>query len=345
MRVIGYLILVFSANLTFSQEGQFSQYYAANQLFNPAYVGTNPNFSLSSNFKRSSSKQSEDYFELMQASISYPLIRRTSKEHQIGAIGANFWKESRGFQGFYNSQKLLLTGAYSLKLSAISNQNLIFGLQGGVVETQLNDNNFQWGSQFSRYVGFDNVLGGEALSTDAVYFPVFNFGIVYNAFDNDNYFIRDYTLLLGASVDYLNQPKISSPDLGVISRSRIFKAFAYSSCKLAPRWAVSPTGYALYSDGSSQINFGLYFSTFVSSPRAYNSLVLQTGTWYRLNDSIILLAGLKFNEFSLGVSLDLNTTSFDINDALGANLPSYEISITYNIDLSKSIRNVSSPIF
>lgn len=345
MKAAGLIILFLNAIVIFGQEGQFSQYYASNQLFNPAYIGTNPNFSFNSNYKRSGSKQSENFFELMQASVSYPLKRRTSKEYQVGAIGASFWKESRGFQGFYTSQKFLLTGAYSLKLSAISNQSLIFGLQGGIVQNQLSDNNFQWGSQFSRYVGFDRVLGGESISTEPIYFPVFNFGIVYNIFDNDNYFIRDYALLLGASVDYLNQPKISSPGLGVTSRSRIYKAFAYSSFKLAPRWAVSPTGYILYSDGSSQINAGLYFSTFVSSPRAYNSVVLQAGSWYRLNDSIILLAGLKFNELSLGMSVDLNTTSFDINDALGDNLPSYEISLTYNIDLSKGVGNVSSPIF
>lgn len=345
MRKLSVIITIICSLPLMGQEGQFSQYYASNQVFNPAYIGTNPNFSFNSNYKRSGSKNSENFFELMQASVSYPLIKRTSKEYQIGAIGASFWKESRGFQGFYVAQKALITGAYAVKLSGVSNQKLIFGLQGGIVQNQISDNNFQWGSQFSRYIGFDNVLSGESISTEAIYFPTFNFGVVYSTFDNNNYYVRDKSLLLGASVDYLNEPEIKNNGLGITSRSRIFKAFAFSSFKLAPRWSISPTGYALYSDGNSQINAGLYFSTFVSSPRAFNSVVLQAGSWYRLNDSLIFLAGFKLNELSVGVSIDLNTSSFDINDALGNDLPAYELSLTYNIDISRTLGNVSSPIF
>ncbi|MEM7297400.1 MAG: PorP/SprF family type IX secretion system membrane protein [Bacteroidota bacterium] len=304
-----------------------------------------PNFSFNTNYKRSSVKGSESFLELMQASISYPLKKRTSKEFQVGAIGASFWKESRGFQGFYTAQKFLMTGAYAIKLSRLSNQKLIFGLQGGIVQNQINDNNFEWGSQFSQYIGFDDVRPGESVSNDPIFFPTFNFGVIYSTFDNSNYYIRDHSLILGASVDYLNEPAIKQDGFGITTRSRIFKAFAYSSFKMNPRWSISPTGYMLYSDGNSQLNAGLYFSTLISAPRAYNAVVLQAGSWYRIDDSVILLAGFKINELGIGASIDLNTTSFDINDALGNNLPSFEVSLTYNLDLSKTVGNVSSPIF
>ncbi|WP_462248830.1 PorP/SprF family type IX secretion system membrane protein [Ekhidna sp.] len=345
MRYYLSIILSVFSLLAIGQEGQFSQYYASGQLFNPAYIGTNPNFSLNSNYKRTGTKGSENFLELMQASVSYPLKRRTSKEYQTGAVGAAFWRESRGFQGLYTAQKILLTGAYTVRLTRISNQNIIFGLQGGIVQSQISDSNFEWGSQFSRYIGFDNALVGESISTEAVFFPTFNFGVVYTTFDNGNYYIRDRSLLLGLSVDYLNEPEIRSNELGLATRNRIFKAFAYSSFKISPRWSLSPTGYALYSDGATQLNAGMYFSTFVSASRAFNAVFLQAGAWYRYNDSVILLAGFKLNEISIGASIDLNTTSFDINEALGNNLPSYEISLTYNLDLSRTPGNVSSPIF
>ncbi|MEM6643795.1 MAG: PorP/SprF family type IX secretion system membrane protein [Bacteroidota bacterium] len=329
----------------FSQEGQFSQYYASSSVLNPAFIGTNPNFSFNTNYKRSGTRNQEAFLELMQASFSYPLRKQTSRSFQTGAIGATFWRESRGFEGIYTAQKILLTGAYAIKLSRLTNQRIIFGLQGGIVQNQISGDNFQWGSQFSQYIGFDRAREGETVGTGAIYFPTANFGVIYSTFDNDNYMIRDKALLVGLSADYLNEPRVRQDGFGITTRSRIFRAFSYASFTLAPRLSLFPSGYVLYSDGNEQVNAGMYLSSLVSLPRAINSVVLQVGSWYRLNDSIILLAGMKWNEIRLGMSVDLNTTSFDVNEALGNNLPSYEVSITYNLDISRSLGNVSSPIF
>jgi len=57
------------------------------------------------------------------------------------------------------------------------------------------------------------------------------------------------------------------------------------------------------------------------------------------------LAGFQVDKYKLGFSVDLNTTDINLNEALGANLPAYEISLSYNLDISKGGRTVSSPIF
>jgi len=345
MRLLAFTIITAIAISGFSQEGQFSQYYASGPVLNPAFIGTVPTISLTSNYKRSGSKSNESFLELMQATVSYPFKKRTSRDFQIGAAGVTFWKESRGFQGLYTAQKILLTGAYSIKFSRLSKQTLTFGLQGGMVQNQLNDASFQWGSQFSRYIGFDDARDGESIGTEPLLFPTFNFGVIYSTYDNDNYFVRDRSILVGFSADYLNEPSLEQQGFGIAERSRIFRAFGYANFNVAPRVAIFPSGYVLYSDGNQQINAGMYFSTLVSAPRAYNAVMLQAGAWYRVEDSFILLAGFKLNEIRVGISADLNASSFDINQALGGSLPSYEISLTYNLDLSQSFNNVSSPIF
>lgn len=332
-------------HLTHAQEGQFSQYFASTSILNPAFTGTTPTMTFNTNFKRSGSKTSESYLELMQATFTYPLKRTTSKDFQIGGAGITFFRERRGFEGLYTAQKVLLNGAYSIKLAKLSNQSLVFGLQGGLVQAQLDDTGLQWGAQFNKFIGYDNTRPSEFISTDPVTYPTFNFGMIFTSYDNDNYYIRDKSLLLGVSVDNLNKPKVTQDGFGVGEVKRVYKAFGSAKFELAPRIFVHPSGYALYSDGNRQVNAGLYMSTLVSSPRSKTALLLQVGTWYRLEDSIIVLAGFQIDDLRVGGSLDLNATSFDINRELGNNLPSYEFSLTYNFDLSKPLGNVSSPIF
>jgi len=346
MKKILTTIFVFvSSSLLLAQEGQFSQYFASTSILNPAFTGTIPNMTFNTNFKRSGNPTSDSYLELMQATFTYPIKRTTSKDFQVGGAGITFFRERRGFEGLYNAQKILLNGAYAIKLAKLTNQSIVFGLQGGVVQAQLDDSNLQWGSQFSRFFGYDNTRPSETISSDPVIYPTFNFGVIFTSFDNDNYYVRDKSLLLGVSVDNLNQPRVTQDGLGVGEVSRVFKAFGSAKFELAPRIYVHPSGYALYSDGSSQINAGLYMSTLISSPSATTALLLQVGTWYRLEDSIIVLAGFEINNMRIGGSMDLNASSFDINRELGNSLPSYEISLTYNFDLSKPLSNVSSPIF
>ncbi len=345
MKRILTILAVISVHLSTAQEGQFSQYFASTSVLNPAFTGTIPTMTFNTNFKRAGNRTSDSYLELMQATFTYPLKRTTSKDFQIGGAGITFFRERRGFEGIYTSQKVLLNGAYSIKLAKLTNQQVVFGLQGGVVQSQLNDNDLRWGSQFSRFIGYDQTRASETISSAPVTYPTFNFGVIFTSYDNDNYYIRDKSILLGVSVDNLNRPTVNQDGFGVGEINRVFKAFGSAKFELAPRIYVHPSGYALYSDGNRQINAGLYMSTLVSSPRAKAALLLQVGTWYRLQDSIIVLAGFQINDLRIGGSMDLNATSFDINRELGNNLPSYEFSLTYNFDLSKPLSNVSSPIF
>lgn len=340
------LVLVILSLVCQAQEGQFSQYFASTSILNPSFTGTNPNISFNTNFKRSGNINNDSYFELLQATFTYPLKRTTSKDFQIGGAGITFFRERRGFQGIYNAQKVLLTGAYSIKLAKLSNQSVIFGLQGGVVQNQVDGNVLQWGSQFSRYIGFqEGTADRETIGTEPITFPTFNFGIIYSAFDNDNIYVRDKSILIGLSVDNLNQPRVAQEGFGVTQRYRVFRAFGSAKFDVAPRLYIHPSAYALYSRGSYQINAGMYFSTLVSSVRSNTAILLQTGAWYRLGDSIIVLGGFQINNLRLGGSFDLNATTFDINEALGSSLPSYEISLTYDFTVKSTFRNVSSPIF
>jgi len=344
-KCLTYLLVFGMMSFGWAQEGQFSQYFSTGTVLNPAFTGTVPSLSFNSNYKRGGSPSTDSFLELMQVTFTYPLKRTTSREYQIGGVGLTFFQEKRGFQGIYNARKILLTGAYAFRLSRLHNRNVIFGLQGGLAEHRIDGTRLTWGSQYNRYIGFDDTLAGEAVGANPIYYPTFNFGVVYTAYDNENRYIRDKSLVMGVSVDNLNRPLVSVDGLEGARKAFLFKAFASSKFPISPRWYIHPSGLVLYSQGVSQINTGMYLSTYVSSPRANRAVQLQVGTWYRLQDSIIVLTGFEIENLRVGFSLDLNTQSFDISEAQGAQLPTYEVSLTYNLDISKGLRNTSSPIF
>ncbi|MEO9801947.1 MAG: PorP/SprF family type IX secretion system membrane protein [Reichenbachiella sp.] len=343
------LLLIFLLNTFFAygQEGQFSQYFASGALMNPAFPGTITTINFNSNYKRAGKADTESYVELMQGSLTYPLRRVTTKEEYFGSVGLTFFRESRGFQGTYRHQKVIGNFAYVLNLSELRNQLIVFGIQAGYAQQDFSGNGYRWGSQFNQYLddGYDSSLAGEGISFDPLWYPVINFGALYSTYDNDDYKIRDYAFSVGLSADNLNRPKIGSIDGNDARKSMLYKLFAVFQFPLGARFYGHPSAYVLNSNGSTQLNVGMYVSTFVSSSKSNLGLELQTGGWYRLNDSFIGLIGLKVDQLKLGFSVDLNATNQGLNEQVEGSVSAYEISLGYSFELHKSYRRLSNPMF
>lgn len=339
------VLLVLYSFMSTAQEGQFSQYFASTSFVNPAFPGTMPSMNFSANYKRSGAPEEESYLELMQGTFTYPLKKETSEVHQYGSIGGNFFKESRGFRGVYRVQKALINGTYSLDLSDLRNQMLVFGLQGGLVQHDINSDAFRWGSQFNQFFGYDNSLDGESIQNQRLVYPVFNAGVIYTTYDHLDQDIRSYSFTTGLSVDNINQPNVSAIGTQEVKKAMLVKAFGTFQFPLGARFYGHPSAYVLNSQGSFQYNMGMYVSTFVSSARSNLAVMIQTGGWYRLNDSFIAMLGFRFDNIQVGLSVDLNASDQALREDLGGNLPAYEISLSYNFDLKKQSRRISSPIF
>ncbi len=333
--------------LTLGQESQFSQYFASSTITNAAFVGVIPNLSFNTNYRSNWTKNSDEFSEIMQGTFTYPFKRVTSRDFQIGGAGLTFFRERRGFGGLYTTQKVLFTGAYRMRLSQIYHQYIVFGLQGGFVQTALDGNQLRWGSQFNRFLasagGFDGSRTGENLSQNKHGYPVFNFGIVYSTFDNENTYIRDRSVVLGLGIDNLNRPDVSLDGSVASHKPRTYRLFGTAKFPMNPRVFIHPSAYILYQGGSDQVNLGTYFSTLASSVRSQTAVVLQVGYWYRTHDGHIIMAGTQVDNIRLGISYDTNKQAFGAED-LGKDTPSFEISLTYNLDLANPLRSVPSPI-
>lgn len=343
-----YFFILLSTSVL-GQDGQFSQYFATGNLINPALIGTKSEIELSSNYKRSETKDKSNFQELTQATLTYPVKITTSSERQVGGIGASFYKERRGFEGLFTSQKILLSGAYAFKMTELYNSYLSLGIQGGVTQNKISSDGLRWGSQFNKFLtgGYDDDFTGETLSSDNVYYPTVNVGVVYTIFDNENIFIRDRSIILGLSADNLNRPNTGTNGNGVIRKNILYKAFGSIKMGVGQRNRVfiHPSFLILTEGNFYQINTGTYFSFLINSVKSKTSMMLQLGSWYRFGDSVIVLGGFQFDQFKLGASFDLNTRTNTENMVFTQTSPAFEISVSYIFTKKNKIHKVSNPIF
>lgn len=333
MRKLLTIISMLVSLVCLSQEGQFSQFYASSVFLNPALAGLQPEFTLSTNYKRSQASRSGAYHEMYQASITMPIQRVAKLYSQSGGIGLTMSNERVGVEGLYQTTKVLLTGAYVLSLDRRNTQKLSFGLQGGVVQNRLNSESLQFGSQYNPYMGFDSFLPGEAVAFEPIYTPVFSLGALLSISDHFNPEQQNNTMQMGVAIDYLNRPEygfLLDESGEAFKRPMFFKYMTTTRFRLSQKLFIHPSALVIGNQQNYQFNMGTYISTYLDNRL---QSMLQLGAWYRYLDSFIILSGLQVNKFRVGVSFDLNTRSLNPNDAIFKDSfqPSYELSLSYGL--------------
>ncbi|MEQ9423860.1 MAG: PorP/SprF family type IX secretion system membrane protein [Cyclobacteriaceae bacterium] len=344
MKLVMTIILSLSSWAVFSQNTQFSQYYASPIFLNPAFAGIIAEPTLSINHKNSGKINDGSFSDLSQLTLSMPYLTTTTKTLQSGGAALSVFREKRGFNGIYVTHKVLGAGAYSLRLDRLRPQYLTFGLQGGIVINSLDTGPLRWGSQYNPYIGFDDSLPQEDVTANSDAYPVFNFGMIYAVHNHDNIYVRDKSVVVGIAIDNLNVPKTNS-GFGTTRESPVIRLHAASESEINPKTSVHPTLLLLYQSGSYQANVGIYWSRLVSNTLSKKSVLLQVGGWYRLNDSVIGTIGLEVESLRVGFSYDLNTRTFNNNDVTAQNNGALEVSISYRLQKSRSITKISNPLF
>lgn len=347
MRIIKLVFCLLLATAVYSQEGQFSQYFASSLFLNPGYAGLISTINLSTNYKRSDQSVDGSFHELYQVSFTYPLQKITSLKTQSGGVGITASNEKVGIQGLYQTTKVMLNGSYVLPFDRLGTRKLSFGLQGGVVQNKLNYDDLRFGSQYNPYYGYDNILPSESVDFSPNFFPVFNVGAIFSIVDHYNPILQQNTMQVGLSIDYLNQPRygfLVTESGKNLRRPMILKLVGTSKFGLSTRFFMHPSVLIITNQDNYQINIGDYFSTYLDSN--LNTL-LQVGAWYRVADSFIFLTGIQYKHINLGISFDLNSKAINPNEVIYQNSfqPSYEVSLSYTFDFSSGPINVLNPLF
>lgn len=323
----------------FSQDPQFSQFYAAPLYLNPAFSG-------SSGLTRVGLNYRNQWPSLNANFVTYSAYIDHFFEDYNSGVGLLLLSDREGLVGL-QSHSIGLQYAYQLRLT----ENLTF--RPGVVisgaNKNINFNNLVFESQINPITGYDPSLpsGEEGYNNNVFYFDIGLGGLFYS----ENFWV-------GGSVHHLTEPDQSFSDEGIAALPMKISIHA------GYRIPIQTARNSYFFDGLREISFtptmqykaqgefdqmdvGMYFT--------YEPLVL--GVWYRgipfkpfegfpNNESAIVLVGLTRNRLNIGYSFDYTLSQLGI-----ASGGAHELSLRYEFFTgdprkpAKNVRKIPCPKF
>ena len=320
MRTILFLIIISSTcfSVAKAQDPHFSQFFASPLTLSPAFTGKfDGNFRVAGNY-RNQWPAFNRAFTTTTLAVDFPVLKNTIAANDIWGVGLmGFSDQSANSAVKFNY--LTVSTAFHKGLDEDGYHQIGAGFQATYANMMVDVVNLKFEDQLTPF-GFTGVttelFDNSTLQTK--YFDL-NAGVLYTGSTSDqNHFYA------GVSMYHINRPK---------------QQFTGALFLMNPRTTFHGGGYFPVGRSSTIHLSGLY-STQASASEAvmggaWQYLVDETsekptsvyvGGWYRLNDAIIPYLGLEFNDFRLGASYDVNTSSLrTASEARGG----IEISLIY----------------
>lgn len=301
--MVGILI----TKICFSQDPQFTQFYAS-----PLYLA--PSFAGSTKGKRIVSNYRNQWPALQKAFVTYSF----SYDHYLhtvnSGIGAIFLREQAG-NGNLSTTNIGLTYSYHIKLN--HKWRAIPGLKVLYTQSGLDFQNLTFGDQL--------ISGQNTTSENAGAYR----DHVKDVDASASALFYSSKLWMGLTVDHLLRPNesLSGQESLVPMRFSLFggmKIPINSKYNRRNRESLSPALHFMKQGKNTQMSMGLYWH--------YNPFML--GLWYRgiplvknipSNDAVALLVGYQIDQFTVGYSYDVT-----VSNLAGLTQGAHEISLTFN---------------
>jgi len=310
-----FIVALFVHKQMNAQALNYSQYYNAPLLTNPANTGFNPDYdyragmnyrtqwaSVGTPYKTmgvwADAKLFANRFENGWMGIGGSIIKDVAGAGQLTATGAAVsiaWHQMLG----YNS---LLSAGFSAGITTKR-----------VDLSKLNFDN-QWNGKF-----FDVTIPTfEPFAFSQVGYLDLNMGLNYAYFASENFYFN-----AGVSIMHLNSPK-ESFFAANISDARVpmrYNFFANASLKMDNLWILNPNIYYSSVINKNELVMGMNANRNISGDGMQQMIL---GLYYRTGDAIIPMVGYQVNDLKITVNYDATISGLsNLNGSRGA----YELSI------------------
>ncbi len=326
------MIIIGRCSIIQAQDLNFSQYYNAPLLVNPANTGFNPDYDyrVGGNYRNQWASVGIPY-KTMSIWLDTKLFKDRFENGWMG-IGGSIIKDVAG-SGNLQSTGGYLSVAYHQMIG--NNSLLSAGLSGGLVAkrvdyTKLSFDN-QWNGQF-----FDvSIPPNEPFAYSQTGYFDLQAGLNYALFASDNAYFN-----IGASVMHVNRPSESffAPSVSNSQLNMRFTYFANASIKILDEWILNPNIYISKMGNAKEVLLGLNARRDLGGN---GNQQMIWGLYYRSNDAAIPLIGFQKNDIAITINYDATISTLkNLNGSRGA----YELSIVkHGLFSNSSGRSVKCP--
>lgn len=309
-RILILAMFIFCGGPLWSQDPQFSQFYANPLYTNPALTGASNNIRIGAIGRTQYTGIPNNYLTAA-ASFDAPMPSLG------GGLGAMFTSDVAG-DGRLSTNTFNISYAYSQQLSR--SFYVRAGIQAGYYQRAYDWSKFKFGDQIDIQLGTFRPQTQEQQPNDRVNLVNFAAGAI---FYSDKFYG-------GFAVHNLTEPNQSfySPNSSAdeFKLPRRYTAHAGANIALTQsrfeeqKVIISPNVLYMQQRNYNQLNLGFYVK----------KQALTAGAWFRQtsrnSDAVILLVGLKFPKFRVGYSYDIT-----VSDARTATQGSHELSMVFEI--------------
>jgi len=317
------------ATSAMAQDPHYTQYFASPLTLNPALTGlTQCDIRLAANYRSQWASVSPNPY--ITGTISYDMATMKDKLNNGDAVGFGvIGLFDRSGLGGLQDITVGVSAAYH-KAFGIEKQNtLSLGIQGALVQKNIDFNKLKFEDQFEPSTGGTPYTTSEKLSNADLTYPDFNIGLMYSGRVSEH-----ATAYAGLSAYHLTEPVESFLGESHKIHSR-YTGYLGGSFDLNENIVLYASGLYQTQATASEILAGAAVG-FVLNPGhdeefAKNTL-LYLGGWYRYGDAISPYIGFEWSKMKLGISYDVNLSSF--TPATNGN-GGYEISLIFNGCINK----------
>ncbi|MEI6407829.1 MAG: PorP/SprF family type IX secretion system membrane protein [Bacteroidota bacterium] len=320
---------LFVAQVAFSQDKHFTQFYAAPLSVNPALTGGfEGKYRVSTIYRDQWRSVLDNPIKTfaVAADLRFNAPGKHVRKDAIG-MGLMFFNDKVSVVDFSTTQ-MALSLAYHKSLDVNDRQFLTLGIQGGLTQRNVNYASLQFHDQFDGTTGY-TFATGETLPANNISYTDYSAGLNYSAKIG-----RNGGVFAGVALHHFLQPNISFYEhtgKGDKLYRKISGQFSANiplnrdnRVSLLPRFLFATQGPHTEINAGTNIRFAM---------GQYGSTALHFGAWARTVrntdglglDAVVALVGLEFNNLLIGMSYDLNLRALQANQRQAA----FEISIAY----------------
>ena len=318
-----------------AQDIHQTQYFSTPLTLNPALTGlVRGDLRVAANYRSQWYSVSSHPYTTGVVSFDIATLKNKLPEGDALGIGVLATYDKSGVGALQNIQ-VGLSAAYHKALGMNKQSTISIGVQGMYVSKSIDFTKLRFEDQFDPATGYANFTTGENFQNKDLNYPDFNAGVMYSGRVSDH-----ATAYFGASVFHLTTPEETFLS-GNNTIHRRFNGYLGGSFDLNENMVLYAS--ALYQNQASATEVMMGAAAgFVLNPgheENRENTVLYLGGWYRYGDGICPYFGLEWTKATLGISYDVNTSSF--TPATGSQ-GAYEISLTFN---GQIIRHVADPSY